>query len=130
MTRAASRFALVIAAAAALFAPVAAPAVLAEMTLPPSRAGVYVYDLAGIWTSETEGRAQAIAQAIRDRTQAQLAIVSWPSDNADVSTETARVDAITIINTWGVGREGVDDGLVVLFDMDAGSRSHGRRFRP
>ena len=38
--------------------------------------------------------------------QAQLAIVSWPSEDFDVSTETAREDAITIINTWGVGPGG------------------------
>ena len=53
-------------------------------------------------------------------------MVSWPSEDFDVSTETAREDAITIINTWGVGRAGVDDGLVVLFDMDKGSTNHGQ----
>ena len=47
-------------------------------------------------------------------------------EDFDVSTETAREDAITIINTWGVGRAGIDDGLVVLFDMDNGSTSHGQ----
>ena len=57
---------------------------------------------------------------------AQMAIVSWPSEDFDVSTETAREDAITIINTWGVGRAGVNDGLVVLFDMDNGSTNHGQ----
>jgi hypothetical protein len=69
---------------------------------------VYVYDLADIWSSSTEAEAQSIAQAIRDRTQAQLAIVSWPSEDFDVSTDTAEVDAHTIINTWGVGRAGLD----------------------
>jgi uncharacterized membrane protein YgcG len=95
-------------------------------TLPPNQPGVYVYDLADIWSQPTVDRAQAIAVAIRERTQAELAIVSWPSDDADVSTATARADAITIMDTWGVGRQGVNDGLVVLFDMDAGSRSHGQ----
>jgi uncharacterized membrane protein YgcG len=104
---------------------VAAPLVLAEMVLPPTREGVYVYDLAAIWTSDTEAQAQAVAASIRARTEAQLAIVSWPSEDFDVSTETARIDALTIINTWGVGRKGVDDGLVVLFDMNEGSTNHG-----
>jgi len=104
----------------------AGSALAAGMTLPPSQAGVYVYDLAGIWSGATIDRAQSIAQAIRERTQAQLAIVSWPSDDPDVSTETARLDAITIMNTWGVGRAQINDGLVVLFDMDAGSRQHGQ----
>ena len=104
-----------------------AGAVLAQqMTLPPSEEGRYVYDLADIWTPDTEAEAQLIAETVRARTQAQMAIVSWPSEDFDVSTETAREDAITIINTWGVGRQGVDDGLVVLFDMDNGSTNHGQ----
>jgi uncharacterized membrane protein YgcG len=98
----------------------------AQLTLPPSEEGVYVYDLAGIWSKPTIDQAQSIAVAIRDRTQAQLAVVSWPSDIPDISTEEARADAITIMNTWGVGRAGVNDGLVVLFDMDLGSRRHGQ----
>jgi uncharacterized membrane protein YgcG len=113
--------------AAATFAIfVAAPLAFAAMTLPPTREGVYVYDLAEIWDPATEAQAQSIAEAIRSRTQAQLAIVSWPSEDPDVSTETARTDALTIMNTWGVGRQGVDDGLVVLFDMDFKSKNHGQ----
>jgi uncharacterized membrane protein YgcG len=113
-------------AATAFAISVAAPLAFAAMTLPPTREGVYVYDLAEIWDPATEAQAQSIAEAIRSRTQAQLAIVSWPSEDFDVSTETARTDALTIMNTWGVGRQGVDDGLVVLFDMDNGSRNHGQ----
>jgi uncharacterized membrane protein YgcG len=104
----------------------AASSALGQMTLPPTQEGVYVYDLADIWGSAARTEAQQIADAIRARTQAQLAIVSWPSDHFDVSTETARTDAITIINTWGVGRAGVNDGLVVLFDMDEGEKKHGQ----
>jgi uncharacterized membrane protein YgcG len=116
-----------LAAAATLVASlVAAPLALAQMTLPPSREGVYVYDLANIWSAGTELEAQQIAEAIKARTEAQLAIVSWPSDHFDVSTETARADAITIMNTWGVGRQGINDGLVVLFDMDEGETEHGQ----
>ena len=104
----------------------AAPMALAEMTLPPTREGVYVYDLANIWSQATEAEAQQIAEAIRARTQAELAVVSWPSDRYDVSEETARADASTILNVWGLGRPGVYDGLVVLFDMDNGSTNHGQ----
>ena len=123
-TRRAALLAALLVLVAATFG---ATAVLAqEMTLPPSEEGRYVYDLAEIWTPDTEAQAQAIADAVRARTEAQMAIVSWPSEDFDVSTETAREDAITIINTWGVGRAGVDDGLVVLFDMDKGSKNHGQ----
>jgi uncharacterized membrane protein YgcG len=118
---------LVLAAAFALVTLAsAAPSTLGQMTLPPTQEGVYVYDLAGIWGSAARTEAQQIAESIRARTQAQLAIVSWPSDDFDVSTDTARADAITIINTWGVGRAGINDGLVVLFDMDEGETKHGQ----
>jgi uncharacterized membrane protein YgcG len=96
------------------------------MDLPPNRPGVYVYDFGRIWSQSTLDRAQSIADTIKSRTRAELAIVSWPSDDFDVSTETARADAITIMDTWGVGRKGVNDGLVVLFDMDRGSHAHGQ----
>ena len=99
---------------------------LADMTLPPSQEGKYVYDLANIWTPATEAQAQSIADGIKARTEAQLAIVSWPSDLSRVETADARVDAITIMNTWGVGRKDVNDGLVVLFDMNSGSTDHGQ----
>jgi len=113
----------VLGAAIALALPLAA---LGRLTLPPSQEGRYVYDLAGIWSQSAISQAQSTAVAIRDRTGAELAIVSWPSDDSDVSTGTARADAITIMDTWGVGRAGVNDGLVVLFDMDSGSRKHGQ----
>jgi uncharacterized membrane protein YgcG len=87
-------------------------------TLPPSQAGVYVYDFAHIWSPATIQSAQATAEAIRARTQAELAIVSWPTGDSSVSTDTAAADARLIMDTWGVGRAGVNDGLVVLFDLD------------
>jgi len=99
---------------------------LAAMPLPPTREGVYVYDVAEIWEQSTEARAQAIVEGIRTRTQAEIAVLSWPSEDFDVSTETARADAIIVMDTWGVGREGVNDGLVVLFDMDNDSKDHGQ----
>jgi uncharacterized membrane protein YgcG len=126
MFRAVRPFASLAAALVLVAAWLVGPALVAGMDLPPSQAGVYVYDFADIWSPAAEARAQSIAQGIRDRTQAQLAIVSWPSDDFDVSTPTARADAITIMDAWGVGRQGVNDGLVVLFDMDSGSRQHGQ----
>jgi uncharacterized membrane protein YgcG len=127
MTRAGhATFSLLAALAAVVVMTVGAGAALAQMTLPPSEEGRYVYDIAEIWTPATEAQAQSVAVAIRARTQAEIAIVAWPSEDFDVSTETAREDAITIMNTWGVGRAGINDGLVVLFDMDNGSTNHGQ----
>ena len=94
--------------------------------LPAAQPGVNVYDFADIWTTDTRASAQTIANGIKARTEAEVAIVSWQSDDYDVSTDTAKADALAIMNAWGVGRAGVNDGLVVLFDMDHGSTSHGQ----
>ena len=117
-----------IVACLALLAVAPASLVRADHPLPPSEEGRYVYDLAGIWQQSTIDRAQQIAEDIRTRTEAQLAIVSWNSDEFDVSTETAREDAIVIMDAWGVGRQGINDGLVVLYDMDRDSKNHGQIF--
>jgi uncharacterized membrane protein YgcG len=101
------------------------PSLAAGMTLPPSQPGVYVYDFAGIWSPDTEARAQAIAAAIRTRTEAQMVAVSIPSELSRVDPDIAIADARTILDAWGVGRRGVNDGLVVLFDMDT-SKAHGQ----
>src|SRR4051794_20237752 len=95
--------------------------------LPPTQTGVYVYDLAGIWSPATRASAQRIAETIRTRTEAQLAIVSLPTGFSSVDLQDAKVDALTIMNTWGVGRRGINDGLVVLFDMDTSLR-HGQLY--
>jgi uncharacterized membrane protein YgcG len=102
----------------------ASPMALAK-DLPPSQIGVNVYDFAGIWSAATRQQAQAIVTGIHDRTQAEIAVVSWPSGEGTVSLGGAQVDARLIMDTWGVGRKGVNDGLVVLFDMDT-SNQHGQ----
>ena len=58
-------------------ATVGAGAVLAqEMTLPPSEEGRYVYDLAEIWTPDTEAQAQAICGATADHKAAVSAFLN------------------------------------------------------
>lgn len=101
------------------------PAAAAAFELPPSQPGVYVYDFAHVWQPATVEQAQATVAAIRERTGAEIAIVSVPTGLSSVSTEMARVDARTIMDTWGVGRAGVNDGLVILFDLDTSLR-HGQ----
>ena len=113
-------------AAAGLLIALATPAAVVGLDLPPSQAGRSVYDLAGIFRPSTIAQAQAMATAITSRTQAQVAIVSWPSDEYSISPAEALADGLTIMNTWGVGRKDVNDGVVVLFDMDTSLRTGGR----
>jgi uncharacterized membrane protein YgcG len=103
---------------------IAWPATMLALDLPPTRAGVYVYDIAGIWNQATIQSAQATIEQIRARTQAEIAVVSWPTGESSIDTATARIDARTIMDAWGVGRAGVNDGLVILFDMET-SLEHG-----
>jgi uncharacterized membrane protein YgcG len=95
------------------------------LVLPPSQPGVNVYDFASIWSSDTRAAAQQVIDGIKTRTGAEVAVVSWPSGESSVSTGGAAVDARLIMDTWGVGRAGINDGLVVLFDMDTTNR-HGQ----
>lgn len=101
----------------------AAPAI--ALDLPPSQLGVNVYDFANLWSADTEKQAQSIVDGITARTGVQVAVVSWPTGLTSVSTSQAALDAATIGNAWHVGREGDQDGLVVLFDMDI-SQQHGQ----
>ena len=125
MTRVARTTAQLAAAVLFAFTWLLGPSLAAGMTLPPSQPGVYVYDFAGIWSPDTEARAQAVAEAIRTRTEAQMVAVSIPSGLSRVDPDIAIADARTILDAWGVGRRGVNDGLVVLFDMDT-SKAHGQ----
>ncbi len=99
--------------------------VAAQVALPDPTPGDYVYDFAEVWTDATEGRAQQIAEDIRARTEAVVVIVSWPTGMARVSPDIAIADAREIMRAWQVGRAGVDDGLIVLFDLDT-SLAHGQ----
>ena len=92
------RLVAALAAAFAIAFGLAAPSL--ALTLPPTREGVYVYDLAHIWSQSAIDQAQATAAAIRQRTQAQIAVVSWPTGESSVSTEQAKVDARQIMDTW------------------------------
>jgi uncharacterized membrane protein YgcG len=93
--------------------------------LPEPVVGKHVYDEAGILSPAAERDAQRVIAAMRERTGAQVALVTWPSGLSSVSPEVGLRDARTIMDAWGVGREGVNDGLVILFDMDTSGR-HGQ----
>jgi uncharacterized membrane protein YgcG len=116
------RLAAVLAAAAALL--LVAPVALA-FTLPPSEPGRSVYDFAGIWRADTIAGAEATAARLRSSTGVEMAIVSIPTGADSVSTGIALADAKAIMDAWGVGKQGVNNGIVVLFDLDT-TLHHGQ----
>jgi uncharacterized membrane protein YgcG len=69
-------------------------------------------------------RPEATIQGIEDRTGAEVAVYTQVKPESD-DLDKANADALALMNQWGVGRAGFDDGLVILFDMQ-GNRQHGQ----
>ncbi|MBA2570651.1 MAG: TPM domain-containing protein [Chloroflexi bacterium] len=113
-------------------APTPTPGVFPGTGSPPSAGPPYpdpvsgrvVYDFAEIFTAGTEEQATAMIVAIEERTGAEVVVYSQVKPESDTVAE-AEHDAIALMDQWGVGRKGIDDGLAILFDMDA-SRCHGQ----
>jgi uncharacterized membrane protein YgcG len=96
----------------------------AGLAFPDPVAGQRVYDTAGIWTSSTVTEADRLIRAIEDRTAAQVVVYSQLVDYG-VTGDDATAQGRALGMQWGVGRNGFNDGLVVLFDIDP-SRIHGQ----
>jgi uncharacterized membrane protein YgcG len=83
-----------------------------------------VYDFAGILSPEAKVRAEATIDAIEARTGAEVVVYTQSVDYG-VSTEETEIRARALIDQWGIGRAGFDDGMVVFFDIDP-SGEHGQ----
>ena len=86
--------------------------------------GQRVYDTAGVLSAATIARAEQISRDIEARTGAQVVVYTQVKPESD-TTELAEQDAIDLIDQWGIGRKGFDDGMVILLDLDE-SRRHGQ----
>ncbi len=84
-----------------------------------------VYDQAGAFREATISRAEATIDAVENRTGAEVVVYSQlvPSST---TTSDAEQQARALMDQWGVGRRGIDDGLVILFDLYEGSTCHGQ----
>jgi uncharacterized membrane protein YgcG len=91
---------------------------------PPPVTGQRVYDTAGVFDPETIAAAEATIQGIEARTGAEVVVYSQVVGD-DVTTDQAESDAQALMDQWGVGRKGFDDGLVILFDLEPG-KCHGQ----
>jgi len=86
--------------------------------------GQRVYDTAGIFDPATIAAAEAAIAGIQSRTQAQVVVYTEKVDYGQSSDE-AESNAQALMDQWGVGRQGFDDGLVILFEIDP-SGCHGQ----
>lgn len=91
---------------------------------PDPISGVTVYDHAGILSDATIIATSATIATIEERTGAEIVVYTQVKPASDTPAK-AEADAIALIDQWGVGRKGFDDGLAILFDMDD-SKCHGQ----
>jgi uncharacterized membrane protein YgcG len=85
--------------------------------------GRRVYDTAGALAPETVQRAEQMIRAIETRTGAQIAVYTQVKPGVD--RDATESDARSLMDQWGVGRRGFDDGLVILFNLDE-TLKHGQ----
>lgn len=101
-------------AAAALAVVPGAPA--AGPPFPDPVVDQVVYDYADILSPSTEGRATQIIVAIEQRVAAEVVVYTqYKPGSTEASTEQ---DALALINQWGVGRRGFDDGLAIMWNTN------------
>ncbi len=111
-----------IAVAAVLLLPVVAAA--AGPPFPDPVDGQAVYDNAGILSESAIANAEATIDTIEERTAAEIVVYTELVDYG-VTTEETEARARALIDQWGVGRRGFDDGLAIFFDIDP-SLEHGQ----
>jgi hypothetical protein len=85
-----------------------------------------VYDEAGLFSPTGAAEAEAIIDRIEERTGAEIVVYSQVKPGA--TAESTEADAIALINQWGVGRQGFDDGLAILLNTytEPGGRVRGQ----
>lgn len=73
----------------------------------------YVNDFAGVIGDAYKRQITALAAELEQKTGAQLAIAAVRS----LDGESPEIYAVELFADWGIGRRGVDDGLLILFDV-------------
>lgn len=83
---------------------------------PPPQNDVTVYDFANLLSPATEARATQVIADIEQRTGAEIAIYTQYKPGSD--EDSTKADAKALMDQWGVGRAGFNDGLVILINMN------------
>ncbi len=84
-----------------------------------------VYDTAEVLSAAVKERVEATIDAIENRTGAEVVVYTQLVPYGVTESE-AEADAIALMDQWGVGRKGIDDGLVILFDLHENDPCHGQ----
>jgi uncharacterized membrane protein YgcG len=92
---------------------------------PDPTPGRAVYDFASVLSANAIASAEATIDAIEARTAAGIVVYTQDSGEYDLSTEATKDKAAALIDQWGVGRAGFDDGLAIFFDLEP-NLQHGQ----
>jgi uncharacterized membrane protein YgcG len=84
-----------------------------------------VYDTADVLDPATVARVEGMIDAIEQRTGAEIVVYTQEVPCCESEAD-AEVRARALMDQWGVGRRGFDDGLVILFDLHEGDTCHGQ----
>jgi hypothetical protein len=84
-----------------------------------------VYDTAGVLDPATIAEVEAQIDQVEAETGAEVVVYTQLVDDG-VGYVQAEDHAIALMDQWGVGRAGVDDGLVILFDLYEHDPCHGQ----
>ena len=116
----------------AMLAPGVAGVAAADASAPPAGPpfpdpvdGQAVYDYGGLFTPETVTQAESIIDAIESQTKVEMVVYTQAVGTSEVDEATTDDHAAALMDQWGVGRRGVNDGLVILIDLDA-TLEHGQ----
>ena len=89
---------------------------------PDPAIGVTVYDYAEVLDADTIARLRSSIDTIEERTGAEIVVYTQFKAGADAA-RTER-DAAALIDQWGVGRQGFDDGMAIFFNLS--DECHGQ----
>ncbi|MGB7568852.1 MAG: TPM domain-containing protein [Chitinivibrionales bacterium] len=89
---------------------VAALCVSSRATLLEQKPGGAVNDFAGVLSDDTKSSCEQLSRALLQKTGVSLVVVTAPSlDGGDIDDVANR-----LFKTWGIGRKGTDEGVLVL----------------
>jgi uncharacterized protein len=83
----------------------------------PRQSGVWVTDMAGILSNETESQINQMISQLEAQNGTEMAVVTVPKT---APADTPKTFATELFNYWGVGKKGKDNG--VLFLISVGDR--------
>ena len=101
-----------------------APAPPAGPPFPEPVVDQAVYDYAGLFSEGAIGKAEATIDAIEARTGSEVVVYTQNSGEYPTTDET-EAKARALMDQWGIGRAGINDGLVIFFDMQP-NLEHGQ----